>query len=130
MQNILVLVVEDDPLILMDLEASLQEAGYSTATATSGEAACAKLEKTPDIRALVTDINLHGAKTGWEVARRGRELFPHFPVIYVTSLAAADWTVEGVPKSVLIQKPFAPAQIITAISQLLNATDVPPPPQL
>jgi CheY-like chemotaxis protein len=129
-QNILVLVVEDDPLILMDLEASLGEAGYSTVSETSAEAAFAKLEATPEIRALITDINLKGEKTGWEVARRGRELFPHFPVIYVTSLAAAEWTVEGVPKSVLIQKPFAPAQIITAISQLLNATDVPPPPQV
>jgi hypothetical protein len=27
-----------------------------------------------------------------------------------------------VPKSILVQKPFAPAQIITAISSLLNAS--------
>ena len=58
---------------------------------------------------------------GWEVARRAREIFPDLPVVYVTSMAAEQWTSQGVPKSILIQKPFAPAQITTAISQLLNA---------
>jgi hypothetical protein len=47
-------------------------------------------------------------------------------VIYVTSVAAEEWTSQGVPKSLLIQKPFAPAQITTAISRLLNAADVVP----
>ena len=33
--------------------------------------------------------------------------------------------VVNVPKSILIQKPFAPAQITTGISQLLNTGDAP-----
>ena len=51
-------------------------------------------------------------EAGWN------ECFPDVPVVYVTSAAAAEWTSRGVPKSILIQKPFAPAQIITGISQL------------
>jgi hypothetical protein len=43
------------------------------------------------------------------------------PVVYVTSMAAEQWTSQGVPDSILIQKPFAPDRITTAISQLLNA---------
>jgi hypothetical protein len=31
----------------------------------------------------------------------------------------------GVPNSVLITKPFAPAQVLTAVSQLLNAGNTP-----
>jgi hypothetical protein len=32
-----------------------------------------------------------------------------------------EWTSSGVPHSVLITKPFAVGQIITAVSQLLNS---------
>jgi CheY-like chemotaxis protein len=127
--KILVLIVEDDVLIQLELEATLHDGGYSTEAETSGEAAIAKLEATPAIRALITDINLISEVTGWDVARRARELFPDLPVIYVTSVAAEEWTSQGVPKSILISKPFAPTQITTAISQLLNAGDAPPSPQ-
>ncbi len=120
MQDILVLVVEDEPLIRLDLEAALHDGGYSTALETSGEAAIGQLEASSEIRALVTDINLGGKITGWDVAKRARELHPDLPVVYVTSMSAEDWNSRGVPGSVLIQKPFAPAQITTAISQLLN----------
>jgi hypothetical protein len=34
---------------------------------------------------------------------------------------AEDWASKGVPHSVMLAKPFAPAQLVTAVSQLLNA---------
>ncbi len=71
--------------------------------------------------ALVTDVNLEGAIKGWDIARLVRQLEPAFPVIYMTGAAADDWPSEGVPNSILLKKPFAPAQLITAVSQLLNA---------
>ena len=126
MHEILVLIVEDDGLIQLELETALHEGGYSTVAEVSGEGAVAKLETEPNVRAVITDINLQRETSGWDVARRARELFPDIPVIYVTSVAEAEWTSQGVPKSVLIPKPFAPSQIRTAVSQLLNATDTPP----
>jgi CheY-like chemotaxis protein len=124
LQKILILIVEDEPLIQLELEAALHDGGYATDAASSGEAAITKLEAGSEIRGLITDINLVGEITGWEVARRARELFPEMPVIYVTSRAADEWSSQGVPKSLQIAKPFAPAQIATAVSQLLNAGDV------
>jgi hypothetical protein len=53
------------------------------------------------------------------VSRHARELKPDFPVIYVTGDSAADWPVNGVPNSILLQKPYAAAQILTAISSVL-----------
>jgi hypothetical protein len=47
---------------------------------------------------------------------------PEMAVIYMTGDSGADWASKGVPKSVLVTKPFAPAQIVAAIAQLLNAT--------
>jgi DNA-binding NtrC family response regulator len=74
--------------------------------------------------ALVTDINLTGKLLGWEVAKRARELHPEIPVVYMTG-AGHDWAVNGVPNSVLVSKPFAAAQIVTAVSQLLNKGNTP-----
>jgi hypothetical protein len=33
---------------------------------------------------------------------------------------AHEWPSRGVPHSILLEKPFAPAQLVTAASQLLN----------
>jgi two-component system cell cycle response regulator CpdR len=43
------------------------------------------------------------------------------PVIYMTGTHGEDWASKGVPNSVLLTKPFAPAQLVTALSNLLNA---------
>ena len=74
------------------------------------------------VGALVTDINLGSGKLdGWNVARCAREIDPDFPVVYMTGDSADEWASKGVPNSILITKPFAPAQLVTAISQLLNS---------
>jgi hypothetical protein len=40
----------------------------------------------------------------------------------MTGAASDQWTSHGVPNSILLQKPFAPAQLVTAISNLLNGS--------
>jgi hypothetical protein len=46
----------------------------------------------------------------------------------MTGAAGSEWASQGVPNSILLTKPFAPAQLITAVSQLLNAAAPPAPP--
>ncbi|WGD50564.1 response regulator [Bradyrhizobium sp. CB1650] len=70
--------------------------------------------------ARVADINLKGPMKGWEIARLVRQIDRTFPGIYMTGAAADDWASEGVPNSILLKKPFAPAQLVKAVSQLLN----------
>lgn len=65
-------------------------------------------------------VNLGDGITGWELARRVREITPGFPRIYMTSVSTPDWKSQGVDGSVLIEKPFAPAQLAAAVSQLLD----------
>lgn len=77
-------------------------------------------------RALVTDINLGRHElSGWEVAKHAREINPGIPVVYMSGDSADDWPSKGVPNSIILVKPFAPAQLVTAVSQLLN-TATPP----
>jgi CheY-like chemotaxis protein len=67
---------------------------------------------------LITDIKLGSKMNGWEVARHARQTYPGIAVVYMSGDSAADWTAEGVPNSVMLQKPFATAQVTTAISTL------------
>ena len=118
----IVLIVEDDVSIQRMVEDALEEGGYETAIAPSAEEAVTLLQgKVLNYRALVTDINLQGRMTGWDVARKARELHPAFSIVYMTGGAAEDWGSQGVPNSILLVKPFAPAQLVTAVSQLLNS---------
>jgi DNA-binding NtrC family response regulator len=119
-----ILIVEDDFSIQGIIEDALKDGGFETAMAASAEEAVTLLKgKTMDYRALVTDINLKGRMSGWEVARQARTIDPTFPIVYITGAAANDWASHGVPNSLLLEKPFAAAQLVTAVSQLLN---VPP----
>lgn len=120
--SILIFVVDDEPLIHDLLETALHEGGFEVTSASSGEEAIAILDsKIADIRALITDVNLlPGKLTGWDVGRHARELNADLPVVYMTGASAHEWSSKGVPNSVLLTKPFAPAQVVTAVAQLLN----------
>src|SRR3954468_4540470 len=116
-----VLVIEDEEAIQAIIEEALTEAGFYLAIAASGEEGMTLLQADSHVyRALVTDINLRGKINGWEVARQAREKLPEFPVVYISGASGADWSSKGVPNSIMLQKPFAPAQLVTAVSQLLN----------
>jgi DNA-binding response OmpR family regulator len=117
-----VLVVEDDQSIQNIVEEALSEGGFGIAIASSGEQAVGLLDAGKGkYRALVTDINLgRDNMDGWEVARLTREIDPEFPVVYTSGDSASDWASKGVPNSIMLAKPFAPAQLVTAVSQLLN----------
>ena len=117
-------LVEDDTLLRDLLEASLTEAGFQVVEVSDGTKALAEFQAdVARFRALITDIRLGAGPDGWAVARRARELVPNMPVVYMSGDSAPEWSSKGVPNSLMVAKPFAPAQIITAVSTLLNAVD-------
>ena len=124
-ESLVILVVEDDQSIQGVVEDALTDGGFEPAIAPSGEEAVTLLKGDKSkYRALVTDINLLGRLDGWQVAKQAREIDPDFPIVYITGANADQWASQGVPNSALLMKPFAPAQLVTAVSQLLNS--VPP----
>ena len=123
---VLVLIAEDQKEIRDILQASFEDGGFAVVLTATGEEAIAALDAEREgVRALVTDINLGSGATGWDVARHAREMNPDLPVVYVTGADGHDWASLGVPNSILIAKPFAPAQVLTAVSQLLNVGNTP-----
>lgn len=118
-----ILVIEDDEPIQAIVEDALTEAGFEPATAPSGEEAVTLLKgMRSTYGALVTDIKLRGKIDGWEVAQQAREIDPEFPIVYISAANAVEWPVKGVPNSIMLEKPFAPAQLVTAVVTLLNGT--------
>ena len=122
----ILLLVEDEPLIRTALASALEDGGYRLVEADNGAEAMAAIDGNERFAGLITDIQLGSGENGWDVGRHARHRFPKIAVVYMTGDSAAHWTAEGVPNSVLLQKPFANAQMITAVSTLLNVVDVSP----
>jgi DNA-binding response OmpR family regulator len=115
-----ILVVEDDPPIQIIVEDALADGGFEPAITPSGEEAVTLLKgHKGKYHALVIDIILLGRLDGWEVAKRAREIDPAFPILYITAAHADRWASQGVPNSGLLTKPFAPAQLVTAVSSVV-----------
>ncbi|MBO9670438.1 MAG: response regulator [Sphingobium sp.] len=121
--QVLLLLADDELLVRLVMQETLEEGGFAVLQAVNGSTAMAMLEKRHrDIAAVITDIRLGSGPDGWALAHRARELNASVAVIYVTGDSAADWPANGVPKSVVLQKPFAGAQLVTAVATLLNQT--------
>ena len=123
----LILLAEDEAFTALDLQDALEAAGFAVLHVFKGEDALAALnEQGVKLAGVITDVKFAETVDGWEVGRKARELLPHIPIIYISGDSAHEHTSQGVPESVMLQKPFVPTQLVTAISTLLNAV---PPPQ-
>jgi CheY-like chemotaxis protein len=120
----LVLLVEDQPLVLLVAQDALEAGGYTVLPVQIASEALSLLEsRIAELSGLVTDIRLPGGPDGWELARRARELRADLPIVYTTADSAADWPAKGVPNSVVVQKPYAGAQLLIAIATLMTTAD-------
>lgn len=120
----ILMYVEDEVLIQSMLIVALEEAGFSVVVANDGNQALAILASPEQVlHGLITDINLGAGPDGWDISRTARELVSGLPVIYVSAASEHEWTSRGVPCSVMIAKPFVPAQVVVAISSLLNVSE-------
>ena len=73
----MVLVIEDEYPLQGIVEEALVDGGFGTDILSSGEEALTLFKGgLKDYKALVTDVNLKGRLSGWEVARQVREIDP------------------------------------------------------
>ena len=117
-----VILVEDEALIAMFVQDALEEEGFEVeCLQDAGAAEKAIIEGIKTIAALLTDVRLGDGLTGWELARLAREASPNLPIVYISGDSAVEHSAQGVPDSLMIQKPFVGAQVVTALATLLNA---------
>lgn len=121
LSTVILLLVEDDSNLQALLRGALQDEGFEVALASNGTKAIAQLDKDgAQFKGLITDIRLGSGPNGWDVGHRAREVSSGIPVVYMSGDSAHEWSANGVPESVMLQKPFVMAQLVTAITTLLN----------
>lgn len=116
-----VLVVEDENEVLEIVQDALERRGLQVRTAANDERAYAILEgEARSFQVLIADINLGVGTTGFDVARRARQLHPDLQVVYITG-HAAHLDRFGVPDAVMFPKPFYPEELADRVVDLLEA---------
>ena len=126
-----VLVVEDEVLVRLTISAMLENDGFKVIAVSSAEEALQVLRAVPDIRAVVTDVELSsGGMNGFELARRVREE-QGIGVVAVSGRAAPE---EDLPLGVYyLAKPFHRATLVQLVRDMIQEERRPserPLPQL
>jgi CheY-like chemotaxis protein len=109
---LVVLAVDDDPLVLMNTVAMLEDQGHKVVEAASGEEALGLFAATPGIDLIITDQAMP-AMTGIELVRAVRERRPALPAVIATGYGelpeadALDYRRLG--------KPFGAGQLAKAV---------------
>jgi CheY-like chemotaxis protein len=115
------LIVEDEILIAMDLEAQIRKLGFDVCGVTSNarEALSLAMEDPPDL--AIMDIYLNGTRDGIEVARQIRNLFAT-PVIFITAYSDDDGLMKRirqyVPEAIVLPKPLYGNRLADTINRL------------
>jgi CheY-like chemotaxis protein len=118
---VVVLVVEDEIWVRLDVASCLEDAGYVVVEAGSGEAAIALCNSRTSIDMVITDINLGGSASGWDVAEHFQTARPKVRVVY-TSEKSAD-PGRYVAGSVFVAKPYRHSDILEACRRVAEITN-------
>lgn len=111
------LVVDDEPLIRMDMADLIRDNGFEAWEAGSTSEALSILERAGDaFIGLITDVNMPGTRNGMVLANHVHTMWPHIRVIVVSAgrKPLAGELPEDTP---FIPKPWRPEQVTMAIGQ-------------
>lgn len=117
-----VLVVDDEPNIVLSIEFLMEQAGFEVVTADDGEKALAKVnDSRPDV--LLLDISLPGI-SGFDVLERlrGEEATKHLPIIMLTAHGRDVEREKGLALGAddYITKPFSTQALVEKVQALLS----------
>lgn len=113
-----VMIIEDEPLIAMDLESLVESLGHGvTGIARTQREAVALAKKRPP-GLILADIRLADMSSGLDAVNQLLQSF-EVPVIFITAHPDQLLTGERPEPAFLITKPFRPTTVTATISQAL-----------
>jgi len=120
-----ILIVDDEPSIIVPLQFLMQQNGYETSVAFSGEEAMETIvAKTPDL--ILLDIMLP-VVDGFEVCQRVRENqeWRNIRIILLTAMGGEANVAKGMAlgANAYITKPFSNAEVIRKVKELLRKNE-------
>ena len=115
------LVVEDDPLVMLSAAATLEDKGWVVKKAANGAVAISRLGETSEpVDAVVIDITLGDGPSGWDVARYARSVNENIAVAYITGDLDAEFNPQIVDRGVVLCKPLDDNALLEALNRLLS----------
>jgi two-component system, response regulator PdtaR len=125
--RMVVLVVEDEPLVRMFLTDFLDEAGFKNFEAVNADEAISILQARPDVQAVLTDIEMPGSMNGLGLARVIRDRWPQVGIVATSGRAqpGADDVSDAVA---FVSKPYLPDTIINVIRKMATPQVIEPGP--
>lgn len=113
-----VLVVEDDPLVLISAVAKIEDAGQEVLEASNADAAIALLVAHPQIRVVFTDIEMPGSMDGLKLAAYVRDHWPPVAIIVTSGRVLPDESL--VPADgAFLAKPYRSEDLASHLSVFL-----------
>ena len=112
----IVLVVEDDPLLMMSLVDFVEDAGCNAVEAYGVVEALGILEVRADIRTVFTDLDMRGSTTGVQLMLAIRDRWPPIELLMVSSLPMHPSQLPD--RGVVVGKPFDQRRIVAALRRL------------
>jgi CheY-like chemotaxis protein len=113
-----ILIIEDEPLIAMDLEALVEGLGHNVTGVARTRTEAVKLAATKRPGLILADIQLADGSSGLDAVNDLLKAF-EVPVIFITAYPERFLTGERPEPAFLIAKPFQPANVSAVISQAL-----------
>ena len=105
-----ILVVEDEPLILMATMTYIEEIGLQGIEASNGEQALSILQGDPDISVLLTDLGLPGM-SGQQLIEAALGLRPDLKIVVISGRSAEHAAGQNAFQAEYLPKPFTPDQL-------------------
>jgi len=114
------LVVDDEPIALRNLERVMAKEGYQVSTASSGQGAL-RLVREESFDVVLTDLKMDQVD-GLEVLRRCRELDPDVEVILITGHATIETAIEATRQgaSHYVAKPFKLEEVRKVVAEAVQ----------
>jgi len=114
----IVLVVEDEPLQRLDMIDIAEEAGFKVLEAHDADHAIELLEKRPDVRLVLTDVDMPGAMNGLKLAAAVRKRWPPIKII-VTTAGVRPAAMDLPEGAVFLPKPLNHRRVVDAMHRLI-----------
>jgi CheY-like chemotaxis protein len=115
----IVLLIEDEPILMMALSDLIEEAGCEVVEATTTAKAIRVLEVRTDIRVVMADLDVRGSVMGLKLAALIRDRWPPIELILT---GAVKPELASIPaRGVFHDKPFNHASIVQSIRSFVSA---------
>ena len=112
-----VLIVDDEPRILLLMRGLMKSNGYDVETAPDGPAAL-EIVKTGSVDVVMTDLRMQ-PMDGMQLFREIKAVNPAIPVVLITAYASVETAIEAMKSGVFdyLTKPFKVDELVSCLKR-------------